>query len=337
MPTFTAEAGTALAFLIGYLVVFAWMLFAYLTHLIKWRSRYSLIFFHIIVRIASQGLGIAFGVLGFSNTGVFLAFLILGAEGYFSLVLCAFRFLVSWHQHNLASGTSWLEPRETPPNANANAPKPPKKSRKLLVFIFLGPFALVIYRNNPMVAIHSILVIANVAIIIGGSYLAGADYNDLTSADTQRRLQVSKITRTAEQGVFLACNAVLLFAILQTIRNDLRYGDRSQGKRMGPRVHPTLVLILLAWFPLMVRGTFGILQSAIFELSYFNPDNYTSTGFKPSFTVIEYGLGVLPEFLTCVLLNLTYFTSRNDAPRRKQNEHEHERSTESLELRTPLV
>ncbi|KAJ6529089.1 hypothetical protein DFH09DRAFT_1327527 [Mycena vulgaris] len=329
MLEFTGEAGTALAFLIGYLVVFAWMLFAYLTHLIKWRSRYSLIFFHIIVRIASQGCGIAFGILGFRNTGVFLAFLTLGAEGYFSLVLCAFRFLVSWHQHNLASGTSWLEPRET---HEPGAPKP-NKSRKLLIFIFLGPFALLSYRNNPMVAIHSILVLANVAIVIGGAYLAGADYNNLESADTKRRLQVSKITRTAGQAVFLACNALLLIAILLTIRTNLRRGDRSQRKRRVPRVHPTLILILLAWFPLMVRGTFGILQGAIFQLSYFNPDNYTAAGFKPSFTVIEYGLGVLPEFLTCVLLNLTYVKSRNDAPRRQPNEG----SIESLPMRTQLV
>ncbi|KAJ7336951.1 hypothetical protein DFH08DRAFT_1082955 [Mycena albidolilacea] len=329
MLTFTAEAGTALAFLIGYLAVFAWMLFAYLTDLIKWRSRYSLIFFHVIVRIASQGLGIAFGVLGFSNTSVFLAFLILGAEGYFSLVLCAFRFLVSWQQHNLVSGTSWLEPRETPASAGPKS----NRSRKLLVFIFLGPFALLVYRNNPMVAIHSILVLANVAIIVGGSYLAGADdYTDLASHDTQERLLVSKITRTAGQGVFLACNAILLFAILQTILTGLRHGDRrSQKRRMGPRVHPTLILILLAWFPLTVRGTFSILQSAIFQLSYFNPDNYTATGFKPSFTVVEYGLGVLPEFLTCVLLNLTYFTSRNDPPRHVSSQHER---TDSLELHT---
>ncbi|KAJ7153075.1 hypothetical protein C8R43DRAFT_453046 [Mycena crocata] len=316
MFKFTGEAGTALAFLIGYLVVFAWMLFAYLTHRIRWRSRYSLIFFHVIVRIASQGLGIAFGILGFRNTNVFLAFLILGAEGYFSLVLCAFRFLVSWHQHNLANGTSWLEPRET---NDPDAPKP-NKTRKLLVFIFLGPFALLVYRNNPMVAIHSILVLANVAIIIGGSYLAGADYTDINSPETQKRLQVSKITRTAGQGVFLACNAILLVAILLTMRTNLRHGDRSQRKRTAPRIHPTLILILLAWFPLMVRGTFGILQSAIFNLSYFNPDNYTESGFKPSFTVIEYGLGVFPEFLTCVVLNLTYVTSRNDAPRGQLNE-----------------
>lgn len=62
------------------------MLFAYLTHRIKWRSRFSLLFFHVTIRVASQTCGIGFGVLGFRNTNLFLAFLILGAEGYFSLV-----------------------------------------------------------------------------------------------------------------------------------------------------------------------------------------------------------------------------------------------------------
>jgi hypothetical protein len=178
-------------------------------------------------------------------------------------VLCAFRFLVSWHQHNLTSGTSFLEPRET---NDPGAPKP-NKGRKLLMFIFLGPFTLLIYRNNPMVAIHSILVLANVAIIIDGAYLAGVtDYTDVSAVDTQRWLQVSKITRTAGQGVFLACNAVLLSVILLTMRTNLRHGNRSQRKHTGPRIHPTLIVILLAWFPLMVCGVFGILQSAIFEV-----------------------------------------------------------------------
>jgi hypothetical protein len=55
-----------------YLAVFAWMLFAYLTHRIKWRSRYSLLFFHVTIRLASQASGIGFGVLGFANTNLFL-------------------------------------------------------------------------------------------------------------------------------------------------------------------------------------------------------------------------------------------------------------------------
>lgn len=62
------------------------MLSGYLTGRLKWKSRYSLLFFHVTIRVASQGCGIAFGVLGFENVNVFLAYLILGAEGYFTLV-----------------------------------------------------------------------------------------------------------------------------------------------------------------------------------------------------------------------------------------------------------
>ncbi|KAJ6620502.1 hypothetical protein B0H10DRAFT_2021827 [Mycena sp. CBHHK59/15] len=281
MPKFTGEAGAALVFLIGYLAVFAWMLFAYLTHRIKWRSRYSLLFFHVTIRVASQACGIGFGILGFNNTNLFLAFLILGAEGYFSLVLCTFRFIISWHQHNLASRKSWLEPRDAPQT---------NKVRKVLIFIFLGP-------------------LRSCSIVVGGSYLAGADYSKPDSPDTKMRLRVSKISRTAGQSVFLAGNALLLAIILVTIRNNRRDGD-SRGKK--GTVHPTLILLLVAWFPLIVRGIFGVLQSAVFSLSYYNPDNYNGSGFTPHFTAIEYVLGVLTEWLACVILNFTYLTSRHD-------------------------
>ncbi|KAJ7804111.1 hypothetical protein B0H14DRAFT_2527464 [Mycena olivaceomarginata] len=301
---FTGEAGAALAFLIGYLAVFAWMLFAYLTHRIKWRSRYSLLFFHVTIRLASQASGIGFGVLGFANTNLFLAFLILGAEGYFSLVLCTFRFVISWHQHNTPSGESWLEPRDKPGS---------NKRLKVLVFLFLGPLAFIVYHDNPMVFFHSVLILANAAIVVGGSYLAGADYSDPNLPDTKRRLQISKITRTAGQSVFLAGNAALLIIILVTMRNNRRDGD---SRRKKGTVHPTLWLLFIAWFPLIVRGIFGILQAAVFSLSYYNPDNYSATGFTPRFTAIEYFLGVLTEWIACVLLNLTYLTSRHDPKKR---------------------
>ncbi|KAJ7450325.1 hypothetical protein B0H11DRAFT_2077803 [Mycena galericulata] len=319
MAKFTGEAGAALAFLIGYLAIFGWMLFAYLTHRIKWASRYSLLFFHVTIRLASQTCGIGFGMLGFSNKNFFIAFLVLGAEGYFSLVLCAFRFLISWQQHNLASGQSWLEPPD-PPNMN--------KFRRTLAFIFLGPFAYFLYPRNPMVGFHSALVLANTAIVVGGSYLAGADYSELNSPDTKRRLLVSKITRTAGQSVFLAGNALLLFIILVTIRNNRRDGD-SRNKKGS--VHPTLIILLIAWFPLIVRGIFGILQSAVWSLSYYNPDNYRASGFAPHFTVIEYLLGVLTEWLACVLLNLTYLTSGSDPKRRDRGDSD-QKSTDSGRL-----
>ncbi|KAK7048804.1 hypothetical protein R3P38DRAFT_3175050 [Favolaschia claudopus] len=303
---FTGEAGAALAFLIGYLAIFSWMLFAFLTHRIKWRSRYSFLFFHVTIRVASQACGLGFGVLGFDNTDLFLAFLILGAEGYFSLVLCSFRFVISWHQHNLASGESWLEPRDKPGSTH-------NKWRKFFIFLFLGPFAFVIYHDNPMVFFHSALILANTAIVVGGSYLAGADYSQPDDPDTKRRLLISKITRTAGQGVFLAGNALLMIIILVTMRNNRRDGD---SRRKKGTVHPTLWLLFIAWFPLIVRGIFGILQASVWSLSYYNPENYRAEGFTPRFTVIEYLLGVLTEWLACLILNMTYVTSRND-PKKK--------------------
>ncbi|KAJ6541016.1 hypothetical protein DFH09DRAFT_1174942 [Mycena vulgaris] len=300
MSKFTGEAGAALVFLILYLAVFVWMLFAYLTHRIKWRSRWSLLFFHVTIRVASQACGIGFAILGFADPGLFLAFLILGAEGYFSLVLCTFRFVISWHQHNLPGGKSWLEPRKDK-TLTAN------KSRRILAFILLGPFALIIYRDNPMAAFHTALVLANTAIIVGGSYLANADLSQLDSPDTKMRIKVSRITRTAGQSVFLACNALLLVVLLATARNDRR---ARKGK-----LHPTVALLLIAWIPLIVRGVFGVLQSAVFSLSYYDPANYELSGFTPHFTVIEYVLGVVTEWLACVLLNATYFTSKNDPPK----------------------
>ncbi|KAJ7270267.1 hypothetical protein C8J57DRAFT_1065917, partial [Mycena rebaudengoi] len=235
-----------------YLAVFIWMLFAYLTHRIKWRSRYSLLFSHVAIRLASQGCGVAFGILGFSNTNLFLAYLVLGAEGYFSLVMCVFRFVISWHEHNLPSRSSWLEPRD-PPGTK-------KFSTKALV----DSMKLSYYRDHPMMCLHLALILANVAIVVGGSFLAGANFTDAEDKRAQMRLDLSKILRTAGQGVFLACNAILLGILLLTIRNNLRDGD---SRRKKGSVHPTLYLLLISWFPLMVRGAFGVLQSAIFQVS----------------------------------------------------------------------
>ncbi|KDR79600.1 hypothetical protein GALMADRAFT_265965 [Galerina marginata CBS 339.88] len=297
MGNFGREASAALVFLVLYVAIFSWMLWAYLTKRIKLASRYSILFFHVTIRVASQACGLVFGVQGWANPDVLLAFLILGAEGYFSLVICAFRFLISWHQHNLPSHESWLEPRQVDHTPNA-------RRKRVLKLIMLGPFAIFFYWKQPMVVFHSVLVIANAAIIFGGSYLSGADFDHPETGDLQRRLNIAKITRTTGQSVFLACNFLLLFAILATIRERKRTGLR--------KIHPTLVLLTIAWFPLMIRGIFGILQSAVWSLSYYNRDNYDETGFTSSFVTFEYALGVMTEWLACLLLILTYFTSSGD-------------------------
>ncbi|KAH8796200.1 hypothetical protein DL96DRAFT_1722164 [Flagelloscypha sp. PMI_526] len=173
---FTKESGAALVFGIGYFILFLWMLYAYATRRIKRKSRYSILFFHITIRIASQGCGVAFGILGFDNPDVFLAYLILGAEGYFTLVICAYRFLISWHQHNLPSKQSFLEPRETDKS---------RTRRKILIMALIWPAAPFIYWRNFMVWMHTFLILANIAIVTGGSYLAGADYTQPDLPETR--------------------------------------------------------------------------------------------------------------------------------------------------------
>ncbi|KAF7344011.1 hypothetical protein MVEN_01690500 [Mycena venus] len=293
MSNFNGAAGAGLVFLILYFAVFLWLLFAYLTHRIKWRSRWSALFFHVM------------GFRNKSSVNWFIAYLVLGAEGYFTLVLCTFRFVISWHQHNIPSGVSWLEPRRgAGPKLDRRA-----RTRRMLTFLFLGPFALLLYRDNIMASFHLVLILANTAIVIGGSYLANANILDSNSADTQRRLRISRISRTTGQSVFLACNTALLVILLITVRNDRRVAVRKGG------VHPTLMLLLLAWIPLIIRGVFGVIQSADFELSYYNVNNYTLDGFTSHYTLVEYLMGVTTEWLACVLLSCTYFTSKNDPPK----------------------
>jgi hypothetical protein len=62
------------------------MLSSLITGRYKWKSKWGVLFFYVLVRIASQACGVAFGMLGFSNVHVFLAYTILAAEGYFILV-----------------------------------------------------------------------------------------------------------------------------------------------------------------------------------------------------------------------------------------------------------
>ncbi|KAH8818616.1 hypothetical protein DL96DRAFT_1714913 [Flagelloscypha sp. PMI_526] len=301
--SFTKEASAAIIFLAAYTFLFVCLLFGYLTRRLKWKSRYSTILFHVVVRIASQACGVAYGIYGFENPHLFNAYLILGAEGYFTLVLVAYRFLISWQEKHIPTHISWI----APPHEGS----PRRRRVQILLTIIFFPAGLWMGRKNFMTWIHVFLTIANALIVAGGSYLAGADFHHLTSADTINRLNIAKALRTTGQSIFLVCNFFFGFVIVRTILQD----KKEIKSRVG-HIHPTLIILLLAWFPLMLRGIFGVLQSADFALSYFNPKNYSSNGFSSQFTAIEYGLGVLQEWLAATLILSTYITSRHDPSKR---------------------
>lgn len=80
------EASAALVYLILYTILFVLLLFLYLTGRIRIRSRYSLILFHVTIRLASQATGLAFGIVGYANTSLLVAYFILGGN-YTSILI----------------------------------------------------------------------------------------------------------------------------------------------------------------------------------------------------------------------------------------------------------
>ncbi|KAG5350049.1 hypothetical protein C0989_000477 [Termitomyces sp. Mn162] len=288
---FNTEARAALVFLILYTVLFVLLILGYLAGRLRLRSRYTLIAFHVAIRLAAQSTGLAFGILGFSNIGVLIAYFTLNTEGYFTLVLCAYRFLISWHYHNLEAHDSWLEPRLLPDT--------PALRRFLDSFSLDGP------KRNLMAIMHYLLVAANALIVAGGSSLAGAQrslevYNE--------RLHKAMIMRTVGQAIFLAFTMLFILCVLYTMWQY--HHEKSRGK-----MHLTLVILISAWPFLMVRGVYGILSGVYSPFNYFFPGNYAKDGLKTSFVISEYVLSTAMEWSTCSLLMLSYITSQDDPPK----------------------
>jgi hypothetical protein len=71
------ETSAALVFLILYAILFSFLFLGYVTGRIRMRSRYTLIMFHVTVRLASQATGVAFGIVGYSQVNLLVAYFIL--------------------------------------------------------------------------------------------------------------------------------------------------------------------------------------------------------------------------------------------------------------------
>jgi hypothetical protein len=294
------EASAALVFLILYAILFAFLCLGYVTGRLRLRSRYTVILFHVLVRLASQTTGLAFGIIGFSAPHLLVAYFILyvfvckssyrrltrfdrGAEGYFTLVLCTYRFLISWQNHNTLQHDSWLEPRH-PPGMSLS-------KRFLASLSFSKPY-------QPMSIMHYWLIGANAIIVAGGSLLAGGRQY------FEQNFSKARAMRVAGQSIFLAINVFLLYCIYDSIIQFRR--------ERGGAVHRTLLLLLAVWPLLFVRGLYGILSSVVPIFNYFSPSNYGAHGLTVGFVVSEYILSTTMEWSSCALLMLTYITSLDD-------------------------
>lgn len=78
---FTGMAGAALVFAVLYSVILGWLVFHFATRRFSFNSRWTLLLLHVLIRVVSQALGVAFGVLVFDNIGIFIAYLVLSTSG----------------------------------------------------------------------------------------------------------------------------------------------------------------------------------------------------------------------------------------------------------------
>ena len=72
-----SESSAALVYLILYVILFKFLVVGYILRYLSWRSRYTVILFHVTIRMASQAAGLAFGIVGYSNTNLLVAYFIL--------------------------------------------------------------------------------------------------------------------------------------------------------------------------------------------------------------------------------------------------------------------
>lgn len=189
-------------------------------------------------------------------------------------------------------------------------------------------------------------------IINGGTRANGSDIDD---ADYESRMNTAKIMRAVGQSIFLLINLFLAIFLFLSVRQDRSSsGTLSRGWtkffRVKPdhgavdaanripssKINPTLLVLIVAWPPLIIRGVFGLLQALVSKVNYASPNAYSSfTGFTRLFIVMENIFSVLPEWTACCLLCATMFTKEG-------NRHRHltggdKRATEAGGQATPMA
>lgn len=298
---FTSEAGAALVFLVLYTLLWSYMTFMYAVKKYEWKSRYTILYLHTTIRIASQACGLVFAILAWRNIDVFVAYLILSAEGYFSLTIAAYYFLKHYEIKHF--GWSRLGP------ADHNEGGRRRFLQALTMVAVVMPWRF--WDRNLLMVVDAWLIPANAIIIAGGSIMAGINdkSKNLDQNEINNRINTSKGLRTAGQAVFLALT--VLFVLLYV--NAARKGRGWKHTTERTMSRTALVIFGGVGFMLTARGVFGVLQAAVYKLSYTNPDNYDADGMKSRFTAIEYCLAVVPEFTAAFLLNMSYWSTQREA------------------------
>ncbi|KAK6458442.1 uncharacterized protein RJT20DRAFT_147677 [Scheffersomyces xylosifermentans] len=259
------------------------------------RTIYTSLVIYGLVRVTGQACGIVFAILGFDHSQWLIAYLVLGAEGYFVLVLTSYHLLANAQLYTV--GTSWFRPSKAEIAERCEA--------ATTEFEYLRA------RLSPACIFHLILIPANILVIIGGVELAGATNEPATHG----KIQQARILRTVGQAIFLAQTAIAVaFAFW------CRFGEKIK--------HINVIAILIVSPFILVRGIFGVLSIYLGKMDYFDMSNYNGSSIKGSFVAFEYALGTSMEFITAVVYISTYYISRS----RKRAQEKTSQDLENVEV-----
>lgn len=182
------DSGIAAAVFLALYAIYA-LVMVYIVHIKGFKTVYTFLMSFPFIRFGSQLCGLVFVIKGIEHYKWLIAYLVLGAEGYFVLILSAFSFLV--HAQKRKKGHSWLE-----------------KTQSSLKEIPLG--------NSYAAIFHWLLVPANAMVIAGGSMLT-----EIENYDAERKqVRISKGLRTAGQALFLSLTIIILLLGLNAFRKE---------------------------------------------------------------------------------------------------------------------
>lgn len=247
---------------------------------VGWKTRFTFLFIFALFRVSGQLCGVVFSKLGVEYYNWLIAYLVLTAEGYFTLVLTCFHFIAKAQIE--VSGKSWIRPTAT--EIEARNPR-------------AGRLALTLHKHLTIAStFHWILIPANAIVITGGSMLSSISSDEWDQA--QQKINTSKALRCTGQVIFL-CQTLFIIGLTTYV-----------FFKENVRIYTTKALF--ATFPfLLVRGIFGILSIFISRMNYFQLSNYDEHGLSAYFIACEYTMATTMEFIAaCILLSIFFHDLR---------------------------
>ncbi|CAK7893655.1 hypothetical protein CAAN1_08S00474 [[Candida] anglica] len=271
-------AGIAASVFLALYTIFT-ILTALIVYRVGWKTQYSFLLFFGVLRLGGQTCGVAFAKLGIEHYQWLIAYLVLSAEGYFTLVLTCFHYLA---KAQIAQyGSSWIRPTQEEMEIRTKGQNYFRATNTKM--------------STPSAIFHTILIPANAILIAGGTMLTGMDADQLATHSS--KLMTSKLLRCIGQSIFLAETVILVLLTLYVFKRE--------------KVTSYTMYALFAAYPfLLVRGAFGVMSIFLDKMNYFLMSNYDENGLSSYFVACEYTMATTMEFIAASILMSNYYMTR---------------------------